>query len=339
MKTTLRFVAALAVLCLCHKSASSQHWTYNERPDTLEIDLGGQSSLWILSPQAGKYLTAEDIPIALKDIRSSLKVVPHTEPLTVTYHIRKGENAKSIMKISSLPEQEYRLTKKGDKISTAANTLTLYYKKEKVIINLESISLLDRLATVEFEGLFAHVEEYVTTHNVKHKRRHKLHTHGSLIDNRFKGLKTSHGPSSADFVSLGAGIGMALIRNTLAPELSLGLDFNFRDKFNQPRSKFGLLLNNYYLFERDSEGGFHTDLNTFLKGYYAINLFGGEEPIWTGLGIGYLVANNGGYFKGDTYSLSASFHKEKRKLNIGGDLIFTDNFKSVFPLVKIGIDF
>jgi len=132
-------------------------------------------------------------------------------------------------------------------------------------------------------------------------------------------------------------IGVALIRNTLAPNVYLSLKMNVNNKY-----QLGLNASSYYLFERDTARNFKMYGNLFagiefLKPRELIvngnNERKEESADWWGIGISYLIENNGDYFNDPTFKVY--FINEIEHITILPELIFTDNFNTLFPGVTI----
>jgi hypothetical protein len=81
-------------------------------------------------------------------------------------------------------------------------------------------------------------------------------------------------------------------------------------------------------------------INTFVTLELAQS-FSREGKLWQKIGIGYLVSEQGGYFGPNTFKLTLDLTGKPRHgtLHLIPELILTDNFKTVFPGIRLGVGF
>jgi hypothetical protein len=136
--------------------------------------------------------------------------------------------------------------------------------------------------------------------------------------------------------SLGINFGAGLIRNTITPLLQISLNYTNKDSW-------GVSLNtaSYFFFEQtlkvDNTKDFSMYINTFLNAEFLFRGFfdnsKNNTKNWNGIGIGSLIGRRGDYFTGTTAKLYYIFEYEH--ITITTELIFTNNFKTVFPGISI----
>lgn len=138
-----------------------------------------------------------------------------------------------------------------------------------------------------------------------------------------------------DFLEMRAGMGIGFYRDRFVPSLSYDVSFNFSDRYGQPRTKFGVLYTQHYFHSEKQEGDFDLGLNHFLSVYWAMSRGTMKEY---GLGFGYLVAQNGSFYKGNTYKVTI-YNRNTSRTSLTPELIFTNNFEQAFPALRFGLSF
>ncbi|WP_370089094.1 hypothetical protein [Ekhidna sp.] len=138
-----------------------------------------------------------------------------------------------------------------------------------------------------------------------------------------------------DFIEFSAGVGLGYYADRFVPDISYDVSFRFQNRFGKPSTKFGLLYTQHYFVSRNEENEFDIDLNGFFSGYFAINTMTEKEY---GIGFGYLINQNGGFYKGHTYKLTI-YNRKSSKTRLSPELIFTDGFKKAFPALRFGLTF
>jgi len=159
----------------------------------------------------------------------------------------------------------------------------------------------------------------------------------SLADTRFKqygGLVLSDKPKDwnvirrTDNLSLDVNLGVGLVRNFLAPYAEAGITIDrqsrrpYQEKYNHVI--WGLFVSAYVMFEKNAAGDYITKPNNF------INLRVGEGD-GISMGVGYLFSQSGNYFKGITTKAFVNVTLLKKGLTLSPEIIFTNDFKQVFP--------
>ena len=146
--------------------------------------------------------------------------------------------------------------------------------------------------------------------------------------------------SSGAKIVLDANAGIGLIRNTLTPMADFRL--MYLDKWrkgngSKDASHFGIAFSPYFFFDKDATGGYRVHDNWFLSLEAGENSKSGEKTANMYAGLGYLIRQNGDYFKGATMKFYLGFKMHKNIITICPEIIATDNFKQIFPGVTLKI--
>jgi hypothetical protein len=143
--------------------------------------------------------------------------------------------------------------------------------------------------------------------------------------------------SQGNAMTVNVNVGVGLIRNTFAPTADLGLEFRkYMRMYDNGKSYTlgGVYASPYFFFDKNADGSYHTYDNWFVNAYigsaYQNENIQGLRTQSLSVGLGYLVAQKGGYFKNTT--MKAFFNLQLSKgVTISPELIATDNFKQIFP--------
>ncbi|GAA4465341.1 hypothetical protein GCM10023093_17370 [Nemorincola caseinilytica] len=160
----------------------------------------------------------------------------------------------------------------------------------------------------------------------------------SFADVRFKrypGLVTTddgrawNALKRADEFTMNANFGIGLMRNVLAPYAELGFELSrsngrmFNNKYQ--RFRYRVYGSCYFAFEHNAaDNSYKTLPNWFVNAD-----LGDNNDLFAG--VGYMVKGNGGYFTGTTVKAFMNVRLLKKGLTLSPELIFTNDFKQVFP--------
>jgi len=126
-------------------------------------------------------------------------------------------------------------------------------------------------------------------------------------------------------------LGEGIVMNTLTPMAELGLQYNTKTQFDH--NIYSLSASPYLFFAKNTQG------NTKVSDNWFVNLDIGtledkNQNGWFGregtFGVGYLVSQNGGYFKRSTFKIFTDLQFVKG-FTIVPEIIFTDNTRQIFP--------
>jgi hypothetical protein len=122
-------------------------------------------------------------------------------------------------------------------------------------------------------------------------------------------------------------VGASLIRNTMAPNLSLLLSYNHKNKY-----EIALSGSLYYFFERDAQRNFSTYINSFVGVQFSSHDKKESKKSssrWVGSGIAFLVSRQGDYFQGRTSKIYGIY--SYKKIEILPEIYVTNNRRNIFP--------
>jgi len=129
-------------------------------------------------------------------------------------------------------------------------------------------------------------------------------------------------------IDINANIGIGLIKDKIYPNLYLRIGIYYNEY------QFGVNGSSYFLFKQTATDNFEIFRNSFI-GIELLKLR--KEKSNMGIGISYLAEDELESFSNTTLKLSLI--NEIKYITILPELIFTDNFKIVFPSVTINFRF
>ena len=141
-------------------------------------------------------------------------------------------------------------------------------------------------------------------------------------------------------IVVNAHIGAGLLMNTICPMADAGIQYNKRWQWaSRDYNIFRLSAAPYYFFSKDGQGNIIANDNWFVN-FQMGSVYETSDPLWVGnahtIGIGYLVSEKGGFFKGTTMKLFTDLQIVKG-VTIVPEVIATNNFKQFFPGVTLKI--
>jgi len=139
--------------------------------------------------------------------------------------------------------------------------------------------------------------------------------------------------SSLDMLSLGLGAGAGLVKGRWVADLTFELNLQFNRKGVLRHSPY---VSTNILFDFAADG--KMSVNTFLNAGFRWNIDKEEDSAdWLGVDVGYLVGKEGDLFGDNTVRLGLNWTMIKgRSVTVSPNLYFTDNFKTIFPGVRVG---
>lgn len=168
-------------------------------------------------------------------------------------------------------------------------------------------------------------------------------TNNSVPDFRIQdGFPNEHGfiKQPGRHLNFYGNIGVGLVRNKLAPMGEAGLEYRWYWVKGEPNyASISLFAAPYFIFEKNVDRTYHTYDSWFINaavGEFAeIKSFGkGDQKMF--IGVGYLVNPNGMAFRNTTMKLFMSV-RLMNVFTIAPEIIFTDNFKSIFPGLAVKV--
>ena len=354
--TTLRqAVPALLCLLLTLPAPAQSKATRPGKPknDQIIICLGGESRLVVPVQYVGELGGVAGLNDLVKRLNADLA--------TVADSLLDNKYAKTVL---------YRETAAGGrtlKVNTKAEERTeLYVEKETGLIKtlrrpdsvavtlrneqplffiLDSVQVMGRLIQTDLDGLIARMEPEIQAEAARQRKKELIPYRGpqaAVYENETDGnrkLTLRSRRLELDQLAIYGNTGVGLVRDRLVPEIGLGVALQL--KRGRPGTKYiGLNGSMHYFFERRDDGRHRMFINTFLTLELA-HSFSAEGKLWQKVGIGYLVGEQGGYFGPNTFKLTVDLTGKPRfgALHLIPELILTDNFKSIFPGIRMGVGF
>jgi len=326
----------LAIICLSGAlGAQAQKESVNLYPDTLIVSTDSKNTLVL----AFKNLLEEKPDLnnelwksILGIMESSLQTATNDQGVKVTYEkvvINNEERAK--IEVAEIEKESdiFWIGKDGMDHNTSDRVeFVVIQPKVKITFSLNDIEQLEEIKEINVESIWKSDMQKANTKRVMYNGN------GSIELGLFRIDEISH-TNPRDFLELSAGVGIGFYQDRFVPDVSYDLSFNFSDRYGKPRTRIGLLYTQHYVLNEKSEGGFDLKLNGFLNAYWAISKGSNKEY---GIGFGYLINQNGGFYKGDTFKLSV-YNRKTSKTSLTPEFVFTDGFKKAFPALRFGLSF
>jgi hypothetical protein len=219
-----------------------------------------------------------------------------------------------------------------------------YYDIDKVVADHALKGIIDTLVQttkaknqkkINRPPYYYFVHPLSIVYNPYYSGEGSLRTYDRLMKNEYDIMLNHLGNHLKEqYLSINPYIGMGLVRNTIAPMAEIGLQYNKRVGGSQNyRDFFRVSAAPYFFFDKDAEGNYKTNDNWFINADIG-STYDGNEKGWLGktvsFGAGYLVVQNGGYFKNTTFKIFTDMQVVQR-FTIVPEIIFTNNFKQIFP--------
>ena len=160
---------------------------------------------------------------------------------------------------------------------------------------------------------------------------------------QYRGMAKTHTDiyRHADMFTINVAGGISAVRNTIAPFSEVVFSLNLsRELANYSYYHvFNLVAQPLFFFDKDAAGNHYIYDNWFINAE-----FGEEErdrkkdnfPNMS-MGVGYLAFKKGDYFKGNTFKFYLSITNVKGILTYSPELIFTNDFKQIFPALSVKV--
>lgn len=163
------------------------------------------------------------------------------------------------------------------------------------------------------------------------KRHWSKSLYYECIEGKVNELSTKN--NEFDFLELNFGAGAGLVKNNWVPDVTMGVGIGFNKKGNV---RFPYVSSNM-LFDFSEAGKTH--LNTFMNVGYGWNI--SKEDKRNNLlkvELGYLISKQGNLFGENTFRVGMNWSPLKGVF-VSPHLYITDNFKTVYPGIRIGFGF
>lgn len=342
--------AMLALLCLfAGNSALAQNPKDKSLRDTLTLRLGGNSRVIVPLENVRNLGNVPGINAVVnrlnRDLSASLLAETDSRYSTTVFYL-EGTGGERTVKVNNTATErlELSLNKETGKITRRLNPDSIMVEledKRTMFFILDSLAVLRTLAGRDLDALVPEAGREISAFLATRAKKDLFPYKGfysATFDReaeaaRQLGMSTHAAFHTNDYLRLNILIGAGLIRDKLVPEIGAEAAFVFGN-----RRFFGLNTTMHYFFDRRENGSYGMAINTFVTVEYGQSFNRGK--LWQKFGAGYLVGRQGNYFSENTFKASLSLGTKKHEgLHLIPELIFTDNFKSVFPALRVGIGF
>jgi hypothetical protein len=351
----LRAVPALLCLLLSFRTAAQpgNASTLKDHHDEIVIHLGGENRLVVpvqsmknLEGLAGINALVQRLNADLATVADSLLANKYAK--TVLYRQTGGGgrtlkvNTKAEERTELYVEKETGLIKTLRRPDSVAVTMS---NQQPLFFILDSVQVMGRLAQTDLDELIRRMGADVRAELERRRKGDIIPYNGPQVavyeneqDGRRK-LLLRRKQMELDQIALFGNTGVGLVRDKLVPEIGLGVALQL-NRGQRGTRYLGLNGSMHYFFERRDDGGYQMFINTFVTLELAQS-FSREGKLWQKVGIGYLVGEQGGYFGPNTFKLTLDLTGKPRlgTLHLIPELILTDNFKTIFPGIRLGVGF
>ena len=141
------------------------------------------------------------------------------------------------------------------------------------------------------------------------------------------------------FFSVNGNIGAGFVRGALSPVWEAGIQYNQYWSGSFEHNFYRLSVSPYYLFDRDVNRNLIVNDNWFVNVDMG-TIYTNNQRGWAGraatFGVGYLVAQKGGYFRNTTFKVFTDIILMKG-FTIVPEFVFTNDCKQIFPGVTVKV--
>jgi hypothetical protein len=251
-------------------------------------------------------------------------------------------NTKAEERTELYVEKETGLIKTLRRPDSVAVTMS---NQQPLFFILDSVQVMERLAQTDLDELVRRMGPAIKAEAERQRKRNLIPYKGPQVaeyENEKDGersLRLHSRQIELDQIALFGNTGVGLVRDKLVPEIGLGVALQL-NRGRRGTRYLGLNGSMHYFFDRRDDGRYKMFINTFVTLELAQS-FSREGKLWQKIGIGYLVSEQGGYFGPNTFKLTLDLTGKPRHgtLHLIPELILTDNFKTVFPGIRLGVGF
>lgn len=323
------------MLVLAQNESSSLR---NNYPDSLILKTESNNTLFFLFNQMSRdkeYIDNELWDSMLSVMQTALGRSELEEAVKITYRSTgKGDHVK--ISIQSLSERVSTLTIEKDEIMEKLwNGLEFEIILPQVVVSfsISSIEELPEIMELDIESVWQEVQNKFTDEG-----KNNIYKGTGLLKYgkaRIADIETNReGTDNLSITFLGVGLGY--YRDRFVPDLGSKLSFVMHNRLGEEWMNFGVLYTRQFFFTPREESGFDLDQNGWVTGFWKIYA---PEVGEFGLGIGGLIHRDGNFYEGATYKLSIFSKGPNARFTYSPEFIFTNDFKSIFPALRLGLAF
>lgn len=312
--------------------------------DTLHIFVDDHFRMMILSDNITSYDPADSLDQTIDSFLEDMMKfeLPETGGRFIQIFYSEGKSGNSSIRFKDVTDQEktYIVQDDGETLFPMSIEIIIAQgKATQLHLFFPDITYLDELADYEISGLIADVlaKQKAEIPGIK---RIAMTTTWKVEGGRAaeKSSNFYRNTKISDQLELSGTVGASLIRHTLVPSIDLIVAVSIAKK-TRIRHRISADFSMNYNFNEKAEGGYSTDINSFIGASYFVNTSKNtKKPYWYGLGVSYLAWRNGEFFDKNTWRLSLGA-KYGERFSIMPELYFGDNFKNVMPGLKFRVWF
>jgi len=199
----------------------------------------------------------------------------------------------------------------------------LLAKTYRVTVYAADFTSLEQLTTVDFNQV---ADAIAKDEGMKTLGRKNIESQLILRNKQVEGKSIQY-VFPGDQISLSLIGGVGVVQSTIYPEISARLGLTFRDRMRRPNFRTGLMASRMFMAKQTAEG-FNLYSNSFLSATIEKNFERNSGTAsWSGLGIGFLVRQEGNYFQGNTAKFFITHSLPGSRFSMVPEFYLTDNFK------------
>ncbi|MEM6644370.1 MAG: hypothetical protein AAF616_15430 [Bacteroidota bacterium] len=318
----------------------SQEGKVERFPDSLKIetDFGGEVTFTFRNmSNKGQYVDNELWKSMLSIMESAVNNSDLDGGLIVTYEKKAAkENENVLVTVQELEDKSDILIidKSGTKqLSANRVEYKIWLPNVRIFFLVNENDDLQNFKSLDIESAW---NEINATYTNEGNRNYYVGT-GTSNYNEIKLDKIEDINGAPEGIEITfIGIGLGYYRDRFVPDLSTKLGFHLYDRYGDHFMEFGFTYTTQFFFDRSEEGKYTNFRNGWLNGFAKWRPGENNEM---GVGVGSLVQRKGDFFNGATWKLTVYAKSSKTPLTFSPELVFTDNFKSVFPAMRFGFTF
>ena len=314
------------------------------RTDTLFIGLDKELTMTFPLTDLTEIKNTGNLDSIFRDLVTDIKLLDLKTGNENTFYsillIKSGNSNGISIKTKENLSDQYRI--QNDTVYHKLKMHTLNYRNDELqfSIDFHEFSDLYELAEININSKIDSISKRIDKEGgyCRYSRQYKYEFKNNSDSPNATEIYYSN---MLDILELNISTGANLIRHQLVPDFGfkVGLVFSKKEVF---RNEYNLKTNIMTFFE-ETEKGYHTYYNTLVSLGYRHNYTNSKAfSNWIGVDLGYMVKTSGPYFGKNTFMLGANWElKEFGMFNvsIAPQVYFSENFKDVFPAVRLGIGF
>jgi len=338
MKTIINIGLALSIFIGLVREAKTQERKVNPNPDTLTMMTEEGIQITFAMNRMyykGDYLSNDVWKSALGVMETAVMSSEIEGGKKVSYKkFKELQEDKVKVKVTSLPSEDILIIDKEGTTQYSSDRIAFQISIPmlEVTFQVNDLDLLESVKDLNIESLWKEINEKFEDQG----RRNLYEGSGEFKYNNASISKIDGFSSRPESIEFSAGIGLGYYRDRFVPDFGFKMGLNLFDRLGNEYIEFGFLYQQQYFYSEDLEGDFNLDTNGFLSGF--LNFEGFENSEY-GIAIGAKIHGEGDFYKGQTWKLSAFGQKRGSGFTYTPEIMFTNDFKDIFPAFRLGFTF